>query len=716
MAYGAPQAEPETTEPAQEAPDAEAAPAVELPSLAKRIEWVDDWEQKTRESRKLARNDRRYYDGYQWTKEELDQLKERRQPPVTKNQIAPAINFIRGEEIKKRVDPVARPRTPQHEDSARAATDALRYVKEEQGFDLARSAVLKNALIEGYGGAIKSIEQDAAGELRHKLLHVEWDRLFYDPHSRAPDFSDAKYLGIIRWADLDDAIADYPEKEEALRSALTVDISPMDDTTEDTPRRWVDKKRQRVKICEMYFCVADNWYRADFTGADDLREPGPTVYSDEAGATVCPLIMMSCYVDAEGMRYGVVRSLISPQDEINKRSSKFLHLISVRQVIAERDFIRQPEEFMENLAKPDGYAEVEPGGMSEGRVQISQTGDMAAGQFQLLQEAIASFQRVAPAAAQVPDAPGGSSGRAILARQQASSQELGSLFDHLRMWTQSVYELDWLCIRQYWTEEKWLRVTDDQELTGYRFVAINRPMTRAERYQELMQKGSPPDVALDSAAGNLSPQVMFGAKQQAQQMAMQAQQAGQQVPPEQAGQMTQALILRHPLMQQQITQNQIDQMEVDLVIDETQESAVLEQEEFEKFAEVMPTLVQGGLDPREASKMMVQLSQLRDKKKVLAMLEKPSVDPQAQQMQQMAQQLQQTMAQLQAALTQAEVGKVQSETELNKAKTQLTLEQAGAEGPASMAAAQHDHSLAIKHAAEAGQLAGGGGPPQGAMQ
>src|SRR3990167_5235982 len=237
---------------------------VEMPSLETRVQWYNDWEESTRDSRELAIRDRQYLDNVQWTDEEIKTLEERGQPVTTKNRIARKVNFILGEEIKKRIDPVARPRTPQHEDAANAATDALRFVEEEQEFDQARSAVFKNMLVEGFGGAIKEIDEE--DDYKHVLRHVEWDRLFYDPHSRKQDFTDAKYLGIVTWSDLDDAILDYPDAADALQAAVAKDNYSPNDTTDDEPRRWVDSKRKRVKICELYFRVGKNYYRSDFTG------------------------------------------------------------------------------------------------------------------------------------------------------------------------------------------------------------------------------------------------------------------------------------------------------------------------------------------------------------------------------------------------------------------------------------------------------------------
>lgn len=687
MAYTAPD------ESAASAPKAE---AVDLPSLSDRIEWFEDWEEKTRKNRELARQDRDYYDGKQWSAEDLLALKERHQPPIVKNRIARKINFILGEEIRKRVDPVARPRTPQHEDSARAATDALRYIEEEQKFDQARSAVLKNMLVEGMGGAIKEIERQEDGPSKHLLTHVEWDRLFYDPHSRRPDFSDAKYLGIVIWKDLDDALLDYPDAADDLQAAISRDVGPIDETTEDTPRRWSDKRRQRIKIVEMYFRIGKDWYRSDFTKGADLMPPERTAYLDEKKRhSACPLKMASCYIDAEGMRYGVVRQLISPQDEINKRSSKALHLLSVRQVLAERDYILDPNKFQLELAKPDGFIEVEVNGLMEKRVEIMQTGDLANGQVQLLQEAKADIDAIGPSSANMPDLPESSSGRAFLARQQAASQELGPVFDALRNWTLSIYELDWLCARLEWSEEMWLRVTDDQELTGYRFVALNRRMSRAERLEELLGKDVPLEQAMGTAAGNMASLIMVQAQRQLAGLG--------QVPPEKQQEAMTALLLRHPMMAEEVTENQVDQMLVDIIVDEAPESATIAQEQFEVWTQLAPSLIQAGFDPREAAATTVELSEFRNKRKVLEALRKPP-DPQAAQMQQQQQMLAMKGAEagVQVQMTQAQLNAAKAAAE--QAKVQI----AGAKAPSEI---EKNQASAMRDAAQAGEKAAGGAAP-----
>ena len=670
----------------------EAESTVQFPSLETRIEWYEDWEETTAEAQTRSRKARAYYDNDQWTREEIAELKKRHQPVITKNRIARKINYILGEEIRKRVDPAARPRTPQHENDARAATDTLRYAEEEEKFDSVRSAVLKNMLIEGYGGALKGMKEIAApssnepSSYKHTIMHVEWDRLFYDPASRAPDFSDALYIGIIVWLDLADAIDRYPDSQRALEEAVNRS-SHLSDTTDDTPRgKWVSNKRKRVKVVEMYFRIGEDWYRSDFTQAADLRPPELTFIRDEHGQhSLCPLVMESCYVDANGNRYGVVELLMSAQDEINKRSSKAMHLLSVDRTTAEDGVIDDPVKYQSERAKPDGFNVVAVNALLEGRIRNESGTELAQGQFQLLSEAKQDIDAIGPSASALGELPGGISGRAFIARQQAAAMELGTVFDQLKQWTHTVFELDWLCIRQYWTEEKWLRVTDDRELTGYRFVAINQQMTRGKRFQELLQKQPPVPVpqALETAAGDAAPEILAGvqatiqqqmqmiAMAQQQQAAMQQQGMGPQQPPPQAQQPPQppdlpSLIMHHPLMQEQVTVNQVAQMLIDIVIDEAPETAVLADEQFETLGQLTPAIVQAKPDMAPALvRALIQASSLPNKRELLQEFDK-GPDPAALQAQQQAQAQAQKMAE---AMAQMQIQLGQTKSQLQQAQT-----------------------------------------------
>ena len=682
---------------------AAAVKAHEPPSLDTRLGWIDDWVGSTADSRADAARDEQYYYGKQWTPEEVRRLRKRKQPVTTRNLIRGKINSIRGEEIEKRVDPVARPRTPQHEDEARAITDALRFVEEDQGVDELGGDAMLDLLNTGICAML--VESDSDDGYRCTVQHVPWTQIAIDPHSRRRDGSDAKWIANIQWFELDDAIEIYEDAEAALRTGCERNGGLGDEATEDRPKKWFDGKRKRVKVCELYYRSGKDWYRSDFTQGVDLRECSPSPYLDpRTGRPWCPLLVVRCYVDDENMSHGPARDMISPQDEVNKRYSKLLHQLNTKQVVYEDGAIPDINNFMDNLAMPDGNAMVSAGALSENRIIINSGADMTQGQVAMLQEAKASLETVGPASANLPELPQAASGRAFLARQKSATRELGPVFEIFSKLRTLVYWHIWGCIRQFWTDELWLRVTDEDETPGYRWVGLNRKMTRGERLQELLEKGQQLPTALQNAAGRAAQQVLARVQQMHQAMSQQAIAFGQ-APPGGDDHML-SMVLADPVMAEQIVENEVGEAMVDITIHEAPESAVLEDEEFAKLADLAGMVVPQRPDMAPLlTRMLVRLSAFRDKREILKEMDKPPNPQQAQQ-----QQAQQQMA-MQGA--QAGIAVQQSQAQLNAARAKSEMDktqQSGAKVPSEV---EKNKAQAMHYAAQVGEKMAGPAEPGG---
>jgi hypothetical protein len=423
--------------------------------LGTRVKWFNGFIDATADARKSSEKDRNFYDGIQWDQEEKDDLDDRGQPCITINRIASKTNYVLGQEIATRVDPHAYPRTPGHDDEADAITDALRYVADEQDFAELSSDVFGDIGIEGYGGCVIETEDLPNGDRDVKLRYAPWDRIWFDPHSRAHDFSDAQYMGIVNWWDVEQLLkTKYAETAEQRKIIEESRASPGEgtaDTTDDKPR-WYDSSRNRIQVVECYWKEGNQWWSAVYCLAGDLIKPKALLLKDDRGRSFCPMLIESGMVmrNQKNARYGFVRNMISPQEEINKRRSKALHLISVRQVMYEEDAIEDIDGFQTQLARPDGALKVQQGAVQEQRVQILDNLQLAQGQAQLLQDAKAEIDQTGPDAALVASDQRQMSGRLFLARQQAGRMELGRIFDNFRFWRIRVFKTIWYFVRLFW--------------------------------------------------------------------------------------------------------------------------------------------------------------------------------------------------------------------------------------------------------------------------
>jgi hypothetical protein len=439
-------------------------------------QWYLDTVNATVDARQKCERDRDYYDNKQLTSEEEAELKKRKQPIVISNRIKTKIDATLGLEIRSRVDIKAFPRTPKDEESAEAATDSLRYVADNSDFDQVKTDTAFNILVEGTGASICEVERTKKGfEIMPR--HIPWDRFFIDPHSSRKDGKDAKFMGQAIWMDEQDAFDMFPGVDKALITAGSED-GTIGDTYDDKPMNiFFDQARSRVKLIEMYY-FSRGWKHVVFTGLGAVVPERDSPYLDEDGDPINPIEMQSASVDRENNRYGPVRQLISPQDEINKRRSKALHLLSVRQVVADKGAVANVNKAKTELAKPDGWIEKNP----NKSLEIQSTTDLAAGQINLLAEAKSEIDAIGANASVTGKEERSLSGRALQVRQEAGTIELAPVLDGLRNWELRMYRQMWMRIKQFWTEERWIRVTDDEK--NIRFVGLNRPVTAGEVLQE----------------------------------------------------------------------------------------------------------------------------------------------------------------------------------------------------------------------------------------
>jgi hypothetical protein len=441
-------------------------------------------------ARQLSERDRDYYDGHQWTGEELEALKKRKQPPTVINRIQRKIDAMVGIEQRGRTDPKAYPRNPGDEEAADVATKALVFVDDNTRFDVKKSAAFENLLIEGYGGVeviVEPVRTKQGPRMEITVNRLRWEEIFFDPHSREKDFSDASYLGTQKWMSLDAALELYEgvyQGEDDLEDMLMASMSNVadGDTYEDRPlsqqtMRWGDKRQKRVRVAQTYYRRKGLWYLAIYCGGGIIyNEVSP--YQDENGEPTCPIILMTAYIDRDNRRYGLARTMISQQDEINKRRSKLLHQLNSRQTMGIKGAV-SVTAMKAAMSRADGHIEVDPSIMDAAReigmrpFEVIQNGDQVMGQFQLLQESKAEIDMVGPNPSLVGQTEGGASGRAIQAQQQAGLAELAPIYDSLRDWNIRVYRAMWQRIQQFWTEERWIRVTDEDKAPE--FVGLNVP-------------------------------------------------------------------------------------------------------------------------------------------------------------------------------------------------------------------------------------------------
>lgn len=529
----------------------------------------------TIEARELSEKCRDYFDHKQWTEDEAKKLKSRNQAPIVVNRIRPKIKGLIGLYNIRNSDPKAYPRTKKHEKSANSITDALRYVADNNDFTHLRLDVAEDFFVEGYGGGVVNVRQKKSGDVEIIVEQIPWDRIYFDPYSRRKDFSDARYIGMYLWMYEGEVKEKFPDVDvDSL-----FDAEATDETTEDRPR-WVDSKERRIRIA-VHFCIHNSvWYMSIFTEGGFLLEPQESPYLDDEGEPFCPIELVAANVDRDNKRYGEVAGFLDQQDEINHRRSKFLFMNSARQTFGRKGEVKDVQALKRELAKPDGHVEFvgEQFGKDFG---VLPTNDMAKAQVDLYLDAKSELDAVSFNAQLSGERQQGDlSGRAIEKLQAAGTIELNQDYALLAGWEKRIYRQIWARVKQYWTEEKWIRVTDDQD--NLRWVGLNSQITAQQYLEEVINDESRPLTERRQASA-------------AYQFMVQS---------------------NDPRLNEIVgVSNEVAELDVDIILDQSFDSVNVQQEQFEMLAKFAST---GDVDIIE----LIQLSNLRGKDDLIEKIEK----------------------------------------------------------------------------------------------
>lgn len=414
-----------------------------------------------------VRRSNRYYHGQQWSDEQLKVLKARGQPEITFNRTARKINGVVGVVQKLRNDPKAFPRSARSAAGADLATAVMRYVLDTSLWkDIEADGVL-DASKGAIGVCELTLDDGAFQDPDVGLRYVDPITYFYDPRSVRPDFSDVRFDGTSRWVSEDEIEEMFPGAGDRLAQ----DSSGYETTAHDYDRQylWVNE-RKKIRLVEHWykhdgrwkFCIYANW---------TVLARGESPFWTKRGnvwETRSRYIKFACAVDEYGDRYGFVRNMKGPQDAINQHRSKAMHIMNTRQVFARRGVFSDVELARKEIARPDGFVQYDG---DRNDFSIEQPAQEFLQQTQYFQDAKEEIENYGPSPAIVGTNVNQRSGRALAMMQQNGIAELGPFLKNYRTWKFEVYRSVWCTVQRTWQAERYIRVTDDQEMA--QFIQVN---------------------------------------------------------------------------------------------------------------------------------------------------------------------------------------------------------------------------------------------------
>ena len=219
---------------------------------------------------------RRYYHGAQWTDKEIKTLKRRRQPVITSNRIVRKIDAVTGLVERLKQDPKAYPRNPEGQQGSDVATATLRYVLDHVDWNSKAPRIARYSAIDGLCGIEIDLDYGDHGDPDVDLHIVYPDTFFYDPRSFDDGFTDARYMGVSKWMDIEQAKELVPDKAEEIDGLQESgsDLTP----NSDREITWVNTTAKKIRMIDHWYIWKGKWCWCLYVGNVVLMEGVCAVY------------------------------------------------------------------------------------------------------------------------------------------------------------------------------------------------------------------------------------------------------------------------------------------------------------------------------------------------------------------------------------------------------------------------------------------------------
>lgn len=472
-----------------------------------------------------------YYDGKQLDGEVLQTLTERGQAPLVFNLIAPAVDGVLGMEAKTRTDWIVR---ADNDDGLEVAeglneklNEACRVTEANRGCSDAYAAQVKTGL-----GWVEVNRNSDPFAYKYRCSYVHRREIHWDWSAKSPDLSDARYLVRSRWADEDHAVIAFPKFKPLIEAAMSgwgewfrVMMDEPDDlfgaynvelSAERAMEDYYDYGRKRIRIYEM-------WYRRWKQGVIMRLSSGRALEFDPKNAMhraavetghvevtkgLFPVMRLAFFLgphrvmdipsplphgnfpyipfwgfreDGTGIPYGLIRRMMSPQDEVNARRSKMMRLLTARRVIMDSDATDMTaEEVLDETARSDGLVVLNPHRQNrdDKAFRVEQDFQLAAQQFQVMKDAEEAIQNTSGIySAMLGKDASAQSGVAISSLVEQSSTTLAELNDNYRYGRRLVgqYLLDMIVADMGGKEEEVIVNVNRPQKTKHIFLNHHEP-------------------------------------------------------------------------------------------------------------------------------------------------------------------------------------------------------------------------------------------------
>ena len=459
-----------------------------------------------------------YYRGEQWDEYDMQTLDDQGRPALTINTILPTINAVLAEQSTKKADIQFKPRGGGNQEVADVLTKVYAQIADNNKLDWTEAQVFSDGLIQdrGYFDVRVDFDDHVQGEVRIEAkdpldILIDPDAKHYDPRTWNEIFE-------TKWMSLDEIEEVYGQKQaDQLRMLAETGTTLGADSMEYEEERYgdtdeynygqqypgdpenarmlrsirvIERQYYRLKDCMFYVDpvtgdmreIPYNWGKkkredfADQFGLDIIEKKMRKVRWTVTADTVVLFDDWSPYGHftivpffpyfRRGKPFGMVRNLLSPQEQLNKITSQELHIVNTTAnsgwIVENGSLAGMTADDLEEHGAETGLVlEFNRGSTPPSKIPPNQ---IPTGLDRLGQKAARNIKEISG----ITDAMLGMdspevSGVAIQAKQGRGSMLLQVPLNNLAKTRQYLAEKILQLVQSYYTEERIIQITDESD-------------------------------------------------------------------------------------------------------------------------------------------------------------------------------------------------------------------------------------------------------------
>ena len=459
-----------------------------------------------------------YYRGDQWDEFDMQQLDDQGRPALTINTILPTINAVLGEQSTKKADIQFKPRGGGNQDVADVLTKVYAQIADNNKLDWIEGQVFQDGLIQDRGWF--DVRIDFSDHMQGEVRIISKDPLdiLIDPDAKHYDPRTWSEIFETKWMSLDEIEEVYgQDKADKLRMLAETGTTLGADSMEFEEVRYGDTDQNEygnqmpndpenarmlkaIRVIErQYYRLHDCTFYVDPLTGDQRQAPGSwgkkriKDFADQYGLEIVEkkIRKVRWTVSADtvvlfddwspyqhftfvpyfpyfrrGRPFGMVRNLLSPQEQLNKITSQELHIVNTTANsgwIVENGSLSgmTADDLEEHGAETGLVLEFNRGSTPPAKIPPNQ---IPTGLDRLGQKAASNIKQISG----ITDAMLGMdspevSGVAIQAKQNRGSTMLQVPLTNLAKTRQYVAEKILQLVQHFYTEERIVQVTDESD-------------------------------------------------------------------------------------------------------------------------------------------------------------------------------------------------------------------------------------------------------------